>query len=72
MSMLASKLMIRRSTFDKYCDQHDHPQFKLNKEVWQQIDYLCITQPFYKFTTGFPKTKDLTLHDLFRGLQQTF
>jgi hypothetical protein len=47
--------------------EHGHPQFRLNADEWRQIDYLlCITQPFYKWTTGLSKTKDITIHNIFR------
>ncbi|KAF7174239.1 hypothetical protein CNMCM6106_008367 [Aspergillus hiratsukae] len=71
-------LMLRRakrlsSIFNLYCDQHGHPQFKIDKEEWRQIDYLlCITQPFYKFTTGLSKTKNVTIHNVFRVYNRLF
>lgn len=70
--------MLRRakrlfSIFDQYCVQHGHPQFKLDRDEWRQIDYLlCITQPFYKWTTGLSKTKDVTIHNVFRVYNKLF
>lgn len=55
-----------QSTFDKYCIEHAHPQFKLSKEEWRQIEYLlCLTQPFFEFTTALCKTKEVTVHIVF-------
>jgi hypothetical protein len=71
-------LMLRRarrlsSVFNKYCIEHDQPQFKLNTEEWRQIDYLLhITQPFYKWTTGLSKIKDVTIHNVFRVYNKLF
>ncbi|ODM20081.1 hypothetical protein SI65_05067 [Aspergillus cristatus] len=65
-------LMLRRakrlsSSFNLYCEQYGHPQFKLDKEEWRQIDYLlCMTEPFYKFTTSLSKTKNVTIHSVFK------
>lgn len=53
-------------TFDQYCIKHGQQQFKLDTEEWQQIEYLlCVTQPFYKWTTGLLKIKDVTIHNVF-------
>ena len=70
--------MLRRakrlsSVFNLYCEQYGHPQFKLDKEEWRQIDYLlCITEPFYKFTTSLSKTKNVTIHNVFRVYNKLF
>lgn len=70
--------MLRRarrlsSTFDMYCELHMQGQFKLNAEQWRQVDYLLyLTQPFYKFTTRLSKTKDVTVHNVFRVYNQLF
>ena len=64
-------LMLRRakrlqSTFDEYCSQYGHPDLKLDKDEWRQIDYLLsITQPFFKFTTSLSKTTEVTIHSVF-------
>jgi hypothetical protein len=61
------------STLNEYCDHHRHPQFRLNAEEWRQVDYLlCITQPFWKFTTGLSKTKNVTIHNVFRVYNRLF
>ena len=55
-----------QSTFDEYCSQYGHPDLKLDKDEWQQIDYLLsITQPFFKFTTSLSKTTEVTIHSVF-------
>lgn len=70
--------MLRRakrlsSAFNRYCLEHDQPQFKINIEEWRQIDYLLsITQPFYKWTTGLSKIKDVTVHNVFRVYNKLF
>lgn len=70
--------MLRRAkrltlVYDNYCEQHDQLRFKLNKEEWRQIDYLlCLTEPFYKFTTVLSKTKDVTIHNVFRVYNRLF
>lgn len=70
--------MLRRAKrlstiFTKYCIEHGQPQFRLNAEEWRQIDYLlCITQPFYKWTTGLSKVKDVTIHNVFRVYNKLF
>jgi hypothetical protein len=70
--------MLRRAkrlllVYDKYCIEHDQSQFKLNKEEWRQIDYLLnITHPFYKWTTGLSKIKDVTIHNVFRVYNKLF
>lgn len=55
-----------QSTFDEYCSQYGHPDLKLDKDEWRQIDYLLsITQPFFKFTTSLSKTTEVTIHSVF-------
>ena len=64
-------LMLQRakwlqSTFDEYCSQYGHPDLKLDKDEWRQIDYLLsITQPFFKFMTSLSKTTEVTIHSVF-------
>lgn len=64
-------LMLRRakrlqSTFDEYCSEYGHPDLKLDRDKWRQIDYLLsITQPFFKFTTSLSKTTEVTIHSVF-------
>jgi hypothetical protein len=39
----------------------------LNNEEWRQIDYLlCITEPFFDYTTELSKTKEVTTHLVFK------
>lgn len=70
--------MLRRAKrlsleFDRYCEQHEHPQFQLNKDEWRQVDYLlCLTEPFYRFTTRLSKTKNVTIHNVFRVYNTLF
>lgn len=59
--------------FNKYCAEHDQPQFGIDAEDWRQIYHLLwITQPFYKWTTGLSKIKDVTVHDIFRVYNKLF
>jgi ribosomal protein S15P/S13E len=52
---------------------HGYPQFQLDKEEWHQVDYLlCITQPFFKFTTALSKSKDITIHLIFSIYNKLF
>lgn len=63
--------MLRRakrlqSTFDEFCAQYDQSNFALSREEWRQIEYLlCITEPFFKFTTALSKTRDVTIYRVF-------
>lgn len=60
--------MLRRakrlqSIFDEFCAQYDQSYFALSREEWRQIEYLlCITEPFFKFTTALSKTRDVTIY----------
>jgi hypothetical protein len=61
------------SVYDKYCIEYDQSQFKLNKKEWRQINYLLnITYPFYKWTTGLSKIKNITIHNVFRVYNKLF
>jgi hypothetical protein len=52
-------------------DHHTHLQ--LNADEWQQIEYLiCITQPFYQYTTALSKTKGVTIHMVFSIYNRLF
>ena len=70
--------MLRRakrlhSTFDEFCSQYDQDHFALSQEEWRQIEYLlCITQPFFKFTTLLSKTKDISIHLIFSIYNKLF
>ncbi|KAJ5117352.1 hypothetical protein N7448_010984 [Penicillium atrosanguineum] len=62
-----------QSTFNLYCTTHEYPQFQLDKEEWRQIEYLlCITEPFFKFTTALSKSKDITVHLIFGVYNKLF
>jgi hypothetical protein len=65
-------LMLRRakrlqSDINQYCETYGVTQFMINSEEWRQIDYLlCLTKPFFDFTSVLTKTKDITIHGVFR------
>ena len=55
------------SHFKPFCEQYDCKEMLLNDEEWRQIDYLlCITQPFFDYTTELSKTKEVTTHLVFK------
>jgi hypothetical protein len=64
--------MLRRakrlqSTFKRFCSEYRLTDLMLYHEEWFQIGYLLwITQPFFKFTTALSKTKDVTIHLVFK------
>ena len=70
--------MLRRAkrlhdTFDKYCEDYTQPHFALSIEGWRQIDYLlCILQPFFTLTTLVCRTKDSSIHLIFRIYNKVF
>jgi hypothetical protein len=50
-----------------------HTDLQLSRDEWQQIDYLiCITQPFYQYTTALSKTKGITIHMVFSIYNRLF
>jgi hypothetical protein len=63
--------MLRRakrlqSTFNEFCSQFQLRDLTLSQDEWRQIEYLlCITQPFFKFTTALCKSKDTSIHLVF-------
>jgi hypothetical protein len=62
-----------RSDLDRFCLEYEAIHLKMTSDEWRQIDYLlCITQPFFKFTTALSKTKDITIHSVFRIYNQLF
>lgn len=71
-------LMLRRakrlqSTFNDYCAKYSYNQFRLNDDEWRQIDYLlCLTQPFFEYTTALSQTKDVTVHNIFDIYNELF
>jgi hypothetical protein len=64
-------LMLKRakrlqSVFNEFPSHGNCPKLRLSQEEWRQIEYLlCLTQPFFKFTTALSKTKDVTIHSIF-------
>jgi hypothetical protein len=70
--------MLRRAkrlhdTFDKYCKDYTQTHFALSIEGWRQIDYLlCILQPFFTLTTLVCRTKDSSIHLVFRIYNKLF
>lgn len=54
-----------QSIYNEFCSQPQHalPHLTLDHEEWRQIEYLlCITQPFFKFTTLLSQTRDVSIH----------
>lgn len=70
--------MLRRakrlqSTFNEYCAKYSYSQFQLDSDEWRQVDYLlCLTQPFFAYTTALSQTKDVTVHNIFDIYNQLF
>jgi hypothetical protein len=53
--------------FDKYCTEHSQTRFALDAEEWRQVDYLLqITEPFYYWTKGLSKSKEVTIYNVFK------
>ena len=71
-------LMLRRakrleSSFDCFCLEYAHTHLQITSDEWRQVDYLlCITQPFFQFTTALSKTKDVTIHTVFNIYNRLF
>jgi len=62
-----------QQAFDAFCSQYDQEHFALNQEQWRQVDYLiCILQPFHRFTTLLSKSKDVTIHRVFKVYNKLF
>ena len=65
-------LMLRRAkrlraVFLPFCTEYDCEEMLLNDEEWRQIDYLlCLTEPFFEYTTEISKTRDVTSHLVFK------
>lgn len=70
--------MLRRAkglyaTFNNYCQDYSQPHFALSLEDWRQIDYLLyILQPFFTFTILVCRTKDSSIHLVFRVYNKLF
>ncbi|KAG0153785.1 hypothetical protein PDIDSM_2440 [Penicillium digitatum] len=60
-------LMLRRAKrlraiFSLFCTEYDCEEMLLSEQEWRQIDYLlCITEPFFDYTTQLSKTRDAQL-----------
>lgn len=71
-------LMLRRAkrlqlVFNKYCSENQYTLFTLDRDEWRQIDYLlCLTQPFFQFTTILCQTKEVTIHIVFEIYHSLF
>jgi hypothetical protein len=71
-------LMLQRakrlqSYLDSFCLIKRLSDLKLDLDEWRQIDYLlCLTKPFFLYTTTFSKTKDVTIHQVFTLYNELF
>jgi hypothetical protein len=71
-------LMLRRAKrlrdiFAPFCTEYDCEEMLLNNEEWRQVDYLlCITEPFFDYTTQLSKTRDVTAHYIFKIYNKLF
>ncbi|KAG0153117.1 hypothetical protein PDIDSM_2076 [Penicillium digitatum] len=62
-------LMLRRAKRLQY----DCEEMLLSEQEWRQIDYLlCITEPFFDYTTQLSKTRDVTAHYVFKIYNKLF
>jgi hypothetical protein len=56
-----------RAFFTPFCTEYSCEEMLLNDEEWRQIDYLlCITEPFFDYTTELSKTREVTAHLVFK------
>ncbi|QKX61420.1 uncharacterized protein TRUGW13939_08568 [Talaromyces rugulosus] len=71
-------LMLRRAKrlraiFSLFCAEYDCEEMLLSEHEWRQIDYLlCITEPFFDYTTQLSKTRDVTAHYVFKIYNRLF
>jgi hypothetical protein len=71
-------LMLRRAKrlraiFAPFCAEYDCEEMLLHNEEWRQVDYLlCITEPFFDYTTQLSKTRDITAHYVFKIYNKLF
>lgn len=71
-------LMLRRAKrlrpiFAPFCAEYDCEEMLLYEEEWRQVDYLlCITEPFFDYTTQLSKTRDVTAHYVFKIYNKLF
>jgi hypothetical protein len=62
-----------QQAFDAFCSQYDQSHFALSQEQWRQVDYLlCILEPFHRFTTLLCRTKNVTIHRVFKVYNKLF
>jgi hypothetical protein len=60
-------------TFKRYYTVYNQSQFQLNAQEWRQVEYLLyITKPFYIWTVGLSKVKDVTIHCVFEVYNRLF
>jgi hypothetical protein len=56
-----------RPVFAPFCADYNCEEMLLSIEEWRQVDYLlCITEPFFLYTTELSKTRDVTSHLVFK------
>lgn len=71
-------LMLRRAKrlrtiFTLFCAEYDCEEMLLGDQEWRQVDYLlCITEPFFDYTTQLSKTRDVTAHYVFKIYNRLF
>lgn len=71
-------LMLRRAKrlrtiFTLFCAEYDCKEMLLGDQEWRQVDYLlCITEPFFDYTTQLSKTRDVTAHYVFKIYNRLF
>jgi hypothetical protein len=65
-------LMLRRAKrlrefFNPFCEEYNCLELSLDDAEWRQVDYLlCLTEPFFYYTTALSKTRDITTHLVFK------
>ncbi|KAJ5661919.1 uncharacterized protein N7477_009535 [Penicillium maclennaniae] len=59
--------------FNRYCYIKCLDNLKLDLEEWRQVNYLlCLTRPFFLYISTFSKTKDVTIHQVFKLYNELF
>ncbi|KAJ5963083.1 hypothetical protein N7481_013388 [Penicillium waksmanii] len=62
-----------QQAFRAFCSYYDQKHFALSQEQWRQVDYLIYTlQSFHRFTTILSKSKDVTIHRVFKVYNKLF
>lgn len=62
-----------RPFFSPFCAEWDRVDLVLDDEEWRQVDYLLLlTEPFFDFTLELSKTKDVTVHYVFKIYNKLF